>query len=247
MKGIILAGGAGTRLYPLTMITSKQLLPVYDKPMIYYPLATLMLAGISDILVITTPEELPRFEALLGEGNQFGIHLSYRVQLSPEGLAQALMIGETFIGDDTCTMILGDNVFYGSGLRSFLRTASAHAAHGRATVFGHYMTNPDRFGVIGFDADGHAESIEEKPRHPKSNYAVTGLYVYPAGVSGRAASIHPSSRGELEITDLNAAYLRDGLLEVQLHGEGFVWLDAGTFDSLASATSFIRTLTNRQG
>lgn len=248
MKGIILAGGAGTRLYPLTMVTSKQLLPVYDKPMIYYPLSTLMLAGIKDILIISTPVDLPNFERLLGDGSQYGVNLSYKVQPSPDGLAQAFILGEEFIGDDACAMVLGDNIFYGNGFGSALRTAVKDAEQNhRATVFGYYVNDPERFGIVAFDNDGKAISIEEKPTNPKSNYAVTGLYFYPAGVSARANAVQPSSRGELEITTLNDMYLQDGLLDVQLLGRGFAWLDTGTMDSLAEATDFVRMIQNRQG
>ena len=248
MKGIILAGGAGTRLYPLTMVTSKQLLPVYDKPMIYYPLSTLMLAGIRDILIISTPDDTPRFEALLGEGSQFGISLSYCVQPSPDGLAQAFVLGEAFLAGGPGAMVLGDNIFYGSGFRTLLRAAVQDAEeNGRATVFGYYVPDPERFGVVAFDENGKALSIEEKPREPKSNYAVTGLYFYPAGVSARANRIRPSARGELEITTLNEMYLRDGLLDVQLLGRGFAWLDTGTMTSLLQAANFVETVQSRQG
>ncbi len=248
MKGIVLAGGAGTRLYPLTMVTSKQLLPVYDKPMIYYPLSTLMLAGIKDILIISTPEDTPRFEHLLGNGKQFGINLSYCVQPSPDGLAQAFILGEEFIGDDACAMVLGDNIFYGNGFRRILRAAVTDAEEQRrATVFGYYVTDPERFGVVAFDENGKATSIEEKPKEPKSNYAVTGLYFYPTGVGLRANQVKPSARGELEITTLNEMYLNDGLLDVQLLGRGFAWLDTGTMASLLSAANFVETIESRQG
>ncbi len=247
MKGIILAGGAGTRLYPLTMVTSKQLLPVYDKPMIYYPLSTLMLAGIQDLLIISTPEDTPRFAALLGDGSQFGVRLQYTVQPSPDGLAQAFLLGRDFIGDDCCAMVLGDNIFYGAGLGHRLRAAAEDAAAGRATVFGYYVTDPERFGVVAFDAAGRATSIEEKPAAPKSSYAVTGLYFYPAGVPDMAARVRPSARGELEITTLNQMYLDAGALDVQLLGRGYAWLDTGTMDSLVEAADFVQMVEKRQG
>ena len=247
MKGIILAGGSGTRLYPLTMVTSKQLLPVYDKPMIYYPLATLMMADIRDILIISTPEDTDRFKALLKDGRQFGINLSYAVQPSPDGLAQAFLIGEDFIGDEPCAMILGDNIFYGNGLGSMLKNAAKKAADGRATVFGFYVNDPERYGVVEFDKTGKALSIEEKPEAPKSNYAVTGLYFYPAGVSKMAKEVKPSDRGELEITTLNEMYLKMGLLDCDIMGRGFSWMDAGTTDSLMQAGLFIQMIQNMQG
>lgn len=247
MKGIILAGGAGTRLYPLTMVTSKQLLPVYDKPMIYYPLSTLMLAGIKDILIISTPADLPNFERLLGDGSQFGINLQYKVQPSPDGLAQAFIIGEEFIGTDSCAMILGDNIFYGGGLSSFLKIAVQNADEGNATIFGYYVNDPERFGIMEFDADWNILSVEEKPSKPKSNYCITGLYFYPSGVAQKAKEVKPSPRGELEITSLNALYLDEKHLKAQILGRGFAWLDTGTMDSLVEATEFVQITEKRQG
>ena len=247
MKGIILAGGAGTRLYPLTMVTSKQLLPVYDKPMIYYPISTLMLAGIRDILIISTPEDTPRFEALLGDGNQYGIHLSYAVQPSPDGLAQAFLIGEEFLGGEACALILGDNIFYGNGFSGILKVAKQRASQGRATIFGYYVNDPERFGIVEFDEKGKVLSVEEKPSNPKSNYCITGLYFYPAGVSEKAAQVRPSARGELEITSLNEMYLKEELLGVELLGRGFAWLDTGTVDSLVEAADFVQMIEKRQG
>lgn len=248
MRGIILAGGAGKRLYPLTMVTSKQLLPVYDKPMIYYPLSTLMLAGINDILIISTPNDAPRFENLLGDGSQFGLKLQYKVQPSPEGLAQAFILGEEFIGDEACAMVLGDNIFYGNGFSKMLHAAVDNAEqNGCATIFGYYVNDPERFGVVEFDVNGQAISIEEKPKKPKSNYAVTGMYFYPKGVSSKANLIKPSARGELEITTLNEMYLIERNLDIQLLGRGYAWLDAGTMDTLLDAANFVRMIEQRQG
>ena len=247
MKGIVLAGGSGTRLYPLTKVTSKQLLPVYDKPMIYYPLSVLMSAGIRDILIISTPQDTPRFEALLGDGAQFGLNLSYAVQPSPDGLAQAFIIGADFIGDDSVAMVLGDNIFAGHGLKKRLRAAVNNAESGKgATVFGYYVDDPERFGIVEFDKDGRAVSIEEKPKQPKSNYCVTGLYFYDNRVVKYAADLKPSARNELEITDLNRIYLEQGELNVELLGQGFTWLDTGTHESLVEATNFVKTLEDHQ-
>ena len=247
MKGIILAGGSGTRLYPLTTVTSKQLLPVYDKPMIYYPLSVLMLAGIKDILIISTPVDTPRFETLLGDGSSFGISLSYKVQPSPDGLAQAFILGEEFIGDDSACMILGDNIFYGNGLKHALKKAVENSSKGIATVFGYYVPDPERFGVVEFDKDGKAISIEEKPTNPKSNYAVTGLYFYDNKVVEKAKQVKPSPRGELEITTLNQMYLEENKLDVVTFGRGFTWLDTGTHESLAEATAFVKMIEDHQG
>ena len=246
MKGIILAGGAGTRLYPLTKVTSKQLLPVFDKPMIYYPLSTLMLAGIRDILIISTPEDTQRFESLLGDGQQFGVKLSYKVQPSPDGLAQAFLLGESFIGADSCAMILGDNIFYGNRFTEMLKNAARKADEGYATIFGYYVDNPEGFGIVEFDQDGSVLSIEEKPKQPKSKYAVTGLYFYPEGVAEKAKMVRPSERGELEITELNNIYLREGSLQTQIMGRGFTWLDTGTMENLLEASEFVHMIQKRQ-
>ena len=247
VKGIILAGGAGTRLYPLTLVSSKQLLPVYDKPMIYYPLSTLMLAGIQDILVISTPEDTPRFQTLLGDGSHFGIRLQYAVQPKPEGLAQAFLIGRDFIGCDPCAMILGDNIFYGGGLRDTLEVAGANAEKGFASIFGYHVEDPERFGVMEFDEHLNILSVEEKPEHPKSNYCITGLYFYPSGVADMAAKVKPSARGELEITSLNELYLQEGLLKGRILGRGYAWLDTGTVDTLVEAGVFVQMIEKRQG
>lgn len=247
MKGIILAGGAGTRLYPLTMVTSKQLLPVYDKPMVYYPLSTLMLAGIREILIISTPADIPNFERLLGDGSQFGLQLTYKVQPSPDGLAQAFILGEEFIGNDECAMVLGDNIFYGGGLSDKLRTAVKNASEGYATVFGYYVNDPERFGIMELGENEKILSVEEKPKNPKSNYCITGIYFYPRGVAAKAKQVKPSARGELEITTLNDMYLKEDLLKGIVLGRGFAWLDTGTMDSLVEASDFVQMIEKRQG
>ncbi len=247
MKGIILAGGSGSRLFPLTMVTSKQLLPIYDKPMIYYPLSVLMLSGVKDILIISTPDDTPRFESLLGDGNKYGIKLTYRVQPSPDGLAQAFLIGDKFIGNDTVCMILGDNIFYGNGLKNALARAVKNSKNGKATVFGYHVDDPERFGIVEFNKNGMAVSLEEKPKNPKSNYAVTGLYFYDNRVVDFAKKVKPSARGELEITDLNRMYLEDDSLDVVTFGRGFTWLDTGTHESLAEATAFVKMIEDHQG
>lgn len=248
MKGIILAGGSGTRLYPLTMVTSKQLLPIYDKPMIYYPLSTLMLAGINDILIISTPTDLPNFERLLGDGSQYGIKLSYKVQPSPDGLAQAFILGEEFIGDDSCAMILGDNIFYGSGFSTMLEKAVENVEENhRATIFGYHVDDPERFGIVEFDKNHKVLSVEEKPKKPKSNWAITGLYFYDNRCVEYAKNLKPSTRGELEITDLNRIYLENGELDVRFLGRGFSWLDTGTMESLIDAADFVKTIQKQQG
>lgn len=247
MKGIILAGGTGSRLYPLTMVTSKQLLPVYDKPMIYYPLSVLMLSDIKDILIISTPQDISKFECLLGDGQEFGISITYRVQPSPDGLAQAFLIGEDFIGDDACAMILGDNIFYGGGFSGVLQRAVNNANKGYATIFGYYVENPERFGIMEFDQDWNVLSVEEKPEVPKSNYCITGLYFYPKGVANEAKKVVPSKRGELEITSLNDIYLKNGKLKAEILGRGFAWLDTGTMDSLMDASTFVQMVEKRQG
>ncbi len=248
MKGIILAGGSGTRLYPMTMVISKQLLPVYDKPMIFYPLSTLMLAGIKDILIISTPTDIDNFKKLLGDGSEYGVNLSYAIQQSPNGLAEAFIIGEEFIGEDACAMVLGDNIFYGNGFSKLLKSATKNAEeNARATVFGYYVNDPERFGVVEFDKSGRVIDIQEKPKKPKSNYAVTGLYFYPPKVSERAKKVKPSKRGELEITTLNQIYLKEGILDVQLLGRGFAWLDTGTVDSLIEASAYVQMVQSRQG
>lgn len=246
MKGIILAGGSGTRLYPLTTVTSKQLLPIYDKPMIYYPLSTLMLGGIRDILIISTPDDLPRFSSLLGDGSKFGVNLRYAVQPSPDGLAQAFIIGEDFIGDDPCALILGDNIFYGAGLTKHLINSVNRANNGVATLYGYYVKDPQRYGIVELDNDGNAISIEEKPLNPKSNYCVTGLYFYPSGVAKMAKQVKPSARGELEITTLNNMYLKQGKVHVTTMGRGYAWLDTGTHESLSDASNFVQTLEEHQ-